>query len=461
MTRHQRHGFRSGKTPVHDHSNHRFENNLTVAFATRESARLPAQARHFIEMAEAGPKLFVHSRFQGDPRLDQVLNGRLFLRTSSRGPSVVTIQQALMDLGHNLPRFGADGEFGSETRAAVIEFQRLVRVSIPGFGVDGVIGTNTMEQLDLAISRLRLRKDVTALTAAERIAFVNALNEWERLNKRGQFVIDHGRASQFAHANSGFLPWHRQFILNFESQLNAIDDRVSLPYWNSTADDGVGAGGAFEWNPAMTAMIGGNGSGAPVRFLSAADAAAGGTPAVIGRELLTGPIAHWRFIDESGRRTSTRLAREFHVILTRFRVTGLPGPAEVAQFDRIPVYDAPDFGPNPTLPSFRSGLERLMHNRVHVWVGGHLGEVPVSPNDPAFFLHHCMVDRLWAKWQADFPAATYLPAVRTGDAPGAAEPMRVMNLDQATPATVTPAGVWDNANLTDSFGKSRLRVRYV
>ena len=37
-----------------------------------------------------------------------------------------------------------------------------------------------------------------------------------------------------------------------------------------------------------------------------------------------------------------------------------------------------------------------------------------SPNDPVFFLHHCNVDRLWARWQYAHPNAPYLPA---GDGP--------------------------------------------
>lgn len=47
-----------------------------------------------------------------------------------------------------------------------------------------------------------------------------------------------------------------------------------------------------------------------------------------------------------------------------------------------------------------------MHNRVHVWVGGHMGP-GTSPNDPIFFLHHCNVDRLWALWQFRHPGQNY------------------------------------------------------
>jgi tyrosinase len=39
-----------------------------------------------------------------------------------------------------------------------------------------------------------------------------------------------------------------------------------------------------------------------------------------------------------------------------------------------------------------------------------------SPNDPVFFIHHCMVDKLWHEWQLRFPAQSYLPV--TGGAFG-------------------------------------------
>lgn len=28
-----------------------------------------------------------------------------------------------------------------------------------------------------------------------------------------------------------------------------------------------------------------------------------------------------------------------------------------------------------------------------------MGNVPASPGDPVFFLHHAFVDRMWRKWQ--------------------------------------------------------------
>ena len=44
-------------------------------------------------------------------------------------------------------------------------------------------------------------------------------------------------------------------------------------------------------------------------------------------------------------------------------------------------------------------LESRLHNRVHGWTGGFMGQVPLAAYDPIFFAHHTMVDRLWSMWQ--------------------------------------------------------------
>jgi peptidoglycan hydrolase-like protein with peptidoglycan-binding domain len=56
------------------------------------------------------------------------------------------VQEALIDLGFPLPKFGADGKFGSETKTAVINFQKDSGLS--GKDVDGIIGPTTMGLLD-------------------------------------------------------------------------------------------------------------------------------------------------------------------------------------------------------------------------------------------------------------------------------------------------------------------------
>lgn len=59
-----------------------------------------------------------------------------------KGPEVVRIQKRLMELGYELPKFGADGDFGDETMTAVENFQRD-----HGMVMDGVVGASTYAKL--------------------------------------------------------------------------------------------------------------------------------------------------------------------------------------------------------------------------------------------------------------------------------------------------------------------------
>lgn len=54
---------------------------------------------------------------------------------------------------------------------------------------------------------------------------------------------------------------------------------------------------------------------------------------------------------------------------------------------------------------FTRVLETGPHNRGHGWVGGDIGRVVTAPRDPAFWLHHAQVDRIWALWQQEHPDA--------------------------------------------------------
>ena len=57
------------------------------------------------------------------------------------------MQSLLLRAGETLPRYGADGDFGSETLAAVRSFQRR-----HGLVVDGICGPKTWAKLEEVIS---------------------------------------------------------------------------------------------------------------------------------------------------------------------------------------------------------------------------------------------------------------------------------------------------------------------
>ena len=45
-------------------------------------------------------------------------------------------------------------------------------------------------------------------------------------------------------------------------------------------------------------------------------------------------------------------------------------------------------------------IEGYPHNFIHNWVGGTMSRF-LSPIDPIFWTHHCMVDALWVDWNID------------------------------------------------------------
>lgn len=61
----------------------------------------------------------------------------------------------------------------------------------------------------------------------------------------------------------------------------------------------------------------------------------------------------------------------------------------------------------PNFTAFQTALESA-HNPVHNAVGGTMA-TSKSPADPIFWLHHAMIDKLWADWQFAHSAATFNP----------------------------------------------------
>jgi peptidoglycan hydrolase-like protein with peptidoglycan-binding domain len=89
-------------------------------------------------------------RFAGDTVLEAVYDNERLLQNGNNGAAVRKLQQALVDSGFSLPRFGVDGKFGSETEGAVRDFQRTS--GLIGTDRDGIVGPTTMGWLDQRFS---------------------------------------------------------------------------------------------------------------------------------------------------------------------------------------------------------------------------------------------------------------------------------------------------------------------
>jgi len=191
------------------------------------------------------------------------------------------------------------------------------------------------------------RKNLTRLTVAERQAFTNAINQLRANGDYDTYVQQHQGAMGHGHGGPAFFPWHREYILRFEQDLQAIDPSVSLPYWDWTQDNLNSAGTeSLIWR---SDFMGGPGQA--------------GTGAVTD-----GPFAGWGLVRNS------------------FNIFGFPGTGGTIA----------GFMANPNYTIFRQ-IEGP-HGAAHVWVGGFVGNASIAPRDPVFWLIHSNVDRLWAEW---------------------------------------------------------------
>jgi tyrosinase len=199
------------------------------------------------------------------------------------------------------------------------------------------------------------------------------------------------------HFTGLFLPWHRWYLHSLEGALKTeCGFKGSIPYWNWSMD-----ASDTEHSPLFDGDLesGLGGWGDPEDDYQITDG-------VLRDTIVAYPVPH-------------RLRRRFE--LQPFRLKG-----------NSPLYDNPDQLVNTTYcqsevdkvlydyPGDFHGMQAYMeaiqgmHSGVHNVVQGDLDSIcPTganttvdcsggpkwSPNDPLFFLHHAMIDKIWYDWQ--------------------------------------------------------------
>lgn len=253
-----------------------------------------------------------------------------------------------------------------------------------------------------------VRKSVHSLSAAEKASLVRAFLELKKSGRYDEYVHWHHHVMipsvlpsephdanyrNGAHRGPAFLPWHREFLMQMETDLLKIDASLFVPYWDWTRDAELpDPTTAPIWKPDF---LGGNGlesdqwrvQDGPFAFM------AGRWPVpAYPDDGLPGP----------------GLKRQFGTMLPTLPTED---DLKLAMAERF--YDTPSYDQTPFTVGFRNRLEgwitvrgdnrvktpgSQLHNRVHLWIGGNMAPM-TSPNDPAFFLHHCFVDKVWSDWQ--------------------------------------------------------------
>ncbi len=271
---------------------------------------------------------------------------------------------------------------------------------------------------------LRVRENVKNISAARRDELLDAfllLKELRSpfepsLSYYDQFVRFHQDSVLTARLNYGysishqcptFLPWHRKILMLFENAVRThIREDFALPYWDWTDSSSLD---------------------------------------VIFTDDFLGPYLGDE--DDNYSLSTSRLAKsEFSVNLTASQLTvdgtdvasncpftyivrgpksvDLPTSADVAACLQVETYDSSPYDLDADNDeSFRNYLLGIspfqLHSVPHVWLGGQwdadisdglfnstsstfvgtMSALDCSPNDPAFFIHHCNVDRIWAIWE--------------------------------------------------------------
>lgn len=220
---------------------------------------------------------------------------------------------------------------------------------------------------------LRFRRDASRLTAGQLATLRDAFGRAQAINDDrgyGYFAGIHGLplpiSCDNAHGTDYFLPWHRAYLYFFERALRDVDKDAMLAWWD------------WRTGPSRPPAI-------PASF-SARQAGRAANPFFSAK---VDPLAirQGRASGQPAMGSSTR------------RNPGARGAPPLPSVDEVEaVLAITDF------QTFSSQVEEL-HNRVHVWVGGHMGEIPFAAFDPIFWAHHTMIDRLWRLWQLQHPGA--------------------------------------------------------
>ncbi|KAJ2809198.1 hypothetical protein H4R20_000315 [Coemansia guatemalensis] len=219
-----------------------------------------------------------------------------------------------------------------------------------------------MPRLASSCSKTVVRRDITTLSPAEQERFARVVREMHRRGWMDGFGSMHDHISHQIHGNDQFFAWHRRFLRHFESLMQEIDPDVVLPYWNW---------GTYWQNPYSDPVL--------------SSSLFGGNGRPTDNCVMDGAEARW------GRNYPTR-----NCLTRKFRYGASTGSFWPMRAVRDVMKTA------KTHAQFRSRIENGAHGIVHLGLGGDF-ETMWAPVDVLFFLHHAMIDKIWAEWQSRDP----------------------------------------------------------
>jgi cysteine-rich repeat protein len=298
---------------------------------------------------------------------------------------------------------------------------------------------------------MRVRKDYRDMSQAEKDLYIEAVNALKTSGVYDKLVQTHAELGNkaYAHGTSGFLPWHRKYLMEYENALRGQSAKyncVTVPYWDWAEDTDIcsanGGCTAFHDHSSILQDFGGPGSqecstaphsgtiscsslpaeyqakcqatgstfahtatcegmktwgstGAGAKTCSAEEKAKGCVDFAASQVgcVMTGPFAGW-MSPEFGEEVNSAnppscLSRGVNwEIASQGYLTGSQRLQEI-------IVKNKDYG---TYSGFRAAIESTPHANPHNLLGGHIRSFS-SPADPLFFSHHAFIDKVWSMWQ--------------------------------------------------------------
>ncbi|KAI8954145.1 putative tyrosinase [Xylaria longipes] len=224
-------------------------------------------------------------------------------------------------------------------------------------------------------------------------------------NRIDDFTASHVNQTVYIHFSGWLLPWHRYMVWQYETALRVeCGYNGAQPYWDWTLHtDDISQDPLFDGSEYS---MGGNGVYVPHGTLN------GTVPGVPAPQVITRPpgTGGGCVIDGPFANITVNLGPVFPAAGDSNR-TGLEYNPHCLTRDFLQVL-AQQFLTSdtvstllsqPSMAEFRAYKDQTVHFGGHSYVGGDMGDIFTSPQDPAFYFHHSQLDRMWAIWQEQAP----------------------------------------------------------
>ncbi|KAI8901866.1 hypothetical protein BC833DRAFT_575830 [Globomyces pollinis-pini] len=217
-------------------------------------------------------------------------------------------------------------------------------------------------------TNISVRKEWRQLSSQEQENYLNAVKALKARPRSNtsdlaawnfdQFSEAHFKFNSANHGTPLFFPWHRNFINYYERALRSIISSVTIPYWDWTLDS---------QRPSQSDVF-------ASRFF-------GGNGDPITQCVMDGIAAGWQV--STNAKGCLKRCNQF---------SSFYGPEAVSDL----------LSRSDTFAEFQNYIENGPHGAVHNQIGGLCGDFSsmASTNDPVFYLHHAMIDKLWWRWQS-------------------------------------------------------------